>query len=87
MQRLLPYLPDGSAEAAECLLINSSDLDGLLSSDTPELWSAVRTDASIVAFLESYLRNAVRPFDDGFRELSDIEHAVWRHAAVLFSKL
>ena len=87
MQRLLPYLPDGSAEAAECLLIITSDLDALLSTDTLELWNIVLSDTSIVTFLESYLRNAVRPFDDGFGELSDIEHAVWRHAAVLFNKL
>ena len=87
MQRLLPYLPDGSAEAAESLLIITRDLEQLLSLDAIELWSAVRSDTSIVTFLESYLRNALRPFDDGFRELSDIEHAVWHHAAILFTKL
>lgn len=87
MQRLLPYLPDGSAEAAEALLMLVSDLDGLLTADGPALWAAVRADASIVGFLDSYLRNALRPFDDGFRNQSDIEHALWRHAAILFTRL
>ncbi|KAH7616547.1 hypothetical protein Ndes2526B_g08636 [Nannochloris sp. 'desiccata'] len=87
MQRLLPYLPDGSAEAAESLITINRDLDAILLLDLQALWAAVRSDASIVTFLDSYLRNALRPFDDGFQELSDIEHAVWRHAAALFVKL
>jgi len=87
MQRLLPYLPDGSAEAAESLITINRDLDAILLLDLPALWAAVRSDASIVTFLDSYLRNALRPFDDGFQELSGIEHAVWRHAAALFVKL
>jgi len=87
MQRLLPYLPDGSAEAAESLITINRDLDALLLLDLQALWAAVRSDTSMVTFLDSYLRNALRPFDDGFQELSDIEHAVWRHAAALFVKL
>jgi hypothetical protein len=87
MQRLLPYLPDGSADAAEALLLLASDLDGILTADGPEFWAAVRSDASIVGFLDSYLRNAMRPFDDGFRNQSDIEHSLWRAAAVLFTRL
>jgi hypothetical protein len=87
MQTLLPYLPDGSSEAAESLIAITRDLDGILLLELPALWAAVRSDASIVTFLESYLHNALRPFDDGFLELSDIEHAVWRHAAALFTKL
>lgn len=87
MHRLLPYLPDGGSEAAESLITINRDLDGILLLGLPEVWAAVRSDSSIVTFLESYLRNALRPFDDGFQELSDIEHAVWRHAAALFVKL
>ena len=87
MQRLLPYLPNGDAEAAAALLIISASLEWLLAADAADLWAAVRSDASVITFLDSFLRAALRPFDDGFQELSNVDLSVWRHSATLFAKL
>ena len=86
MQRFLPFVP-GGPEAAEAALLLSQDLEWLLSTDAVELWAVVRSDPSLIAFIESYLRAAPRPFDDGFAHLSAVERALWHHFLTLLDRL
>lgn len=87
MHRFLPYVSDSGSAAAAALLHIVRDLESILVADTVELWACVQSDPSLVDFLDSYLRNAHRPYDDGFSELSTVEHEVWRHVSFLLDKL
>lgn len=83
----LPYLPDGGESAAESLLYTMSDLETAMTADAGDLWALVRADESLITFLESYLRYATRPYDDGFPDLSPLDHALWHHVATLLARL
>ena len=61
--RFLPYLPpnaagDDAVSSNEAVDAIQEDLEWLLSSDGATLWSIVRTDTSLPALIDSYLRYA-----------------------------
>jgi hypothetical protein len=88
MLQLLPYLPDGGAEATESILFSDADVANLLARDNAGFWAAVRSPgAGLVTFLETYLQNAARPFDEAFADLSAVELQLWRNTHALLARL
>ncbi|GAB4815900.1 hypothetical protein N2152v2_002946 [Parachlorella kessleri] len=81
LQRFLPYLPPNAAgedavSSSDAVDAIQEDLEWLLASDGATLWSVVRTDTSLPALVDSYLRYARRPYDDAYAETSAAELAV-----------
>lgn len=86
MERFLPFVPSGP-DAAEAALATSRDVEWLLTVEAQELWATTRSDGSLLALLESYLRTAPRPFDDGYAEQSPLELALWSQMAFVLEKM
>jgi hypothetical protein len=82
-------LPDGSAgsQAAEAAAANVDDLDWALSLDASEFWMVVRSDASLVALADTFLRHAARPYDEAFRNLSAVDHELRQHVMQLLHRM
>lgn len=87
MHQFLPYVCDSGPATAAALLHIVRDLEAILKADTADLWACVQRDPSLVEFLDSYLRNAHRPYDDEFVGLSTVEQEVWRQVSILLDKL
>jgi activating signal cointegrator complex subunit 2 len=78
MQRFLPFLPsDGDdQEGAEALHAIAEDLEALLGAPQPQFWQVVASDSSLRVLLDTYLRHAPRPFDEGYAARMPLEVAV-----------
>lgn len=90
MHTFLPYLPgrDEGPEATEAILTICNDVEGLLLQDEASFWEFVRSPSSgVMLFIESYIRYAPRPFDEGFHDLSAVELSLWQNSFSLLKKL